>query len=88
MRYSKQKQTRKREMASKKGKNEHDIFLNSKRKKYNLGCNYKSSESKKTEGKSIYEKIQLDNRKCLHKRDVAKIKRIVEQKRAAQNRKK
>ena len=28
-------------------KNEHDISLNSKRKKYNLGHNYKSSERKK-----------------------------------------
>ena len=39
------------------------------------------------ECKNTFEKIQLDNKRNLCKQDVAKTKRIVDQKRAAQKRK-
>ena len=67
-----------------KRKNEDRISLNSNGKKYNIGHNWKSSQSqklqdkspydgsKKSQDKSPYDSMQIASKKCLHKRDVAK----------------
>ena len=71
----------------KREKNEDRKCLNSNGKKYILGHNLKSSQSqksqdksaydssKKSQDKSAYDSMQIDSKKCLRKRDVAKKKK-------------
>ena len=50
-----------------KRKNEHEIYLTSKRKKYNVQHNFDCSQSKKPQARSTYDNTQIDINKCLDK---------------------
>ena len=71
----KEEENKKWKRCSEKRINEDKICLTSKRKKYNLGHNCKSSQSQKSQDKinTIPDKY---SKKCLHKRDISRRKKI------------
>ena len=83
----KKKKIENRKRYTEKRKNENKICLTGKRKKYNIEHNCKSSWSKKSQNKSTYDSTQINSNKCLHKRDIAKKKKIENQKRYTEKRK-
>ena len=56
-----------RKRCAEKRKTEDKICVTSKRKKYNLGHNYKYSQIQKPQDKSSYDSARADSKKCLHK---------------------
>ena len=66
-------------------KNEDKISLTNKGKKHNLQPNCKSSQIEKSQDKITNSNTQIDNNKCLQKKDIVKKKKT--QKRCAEKRK-
>ena len=84
---TKRNKLEKQKKYAEKRKNDHEMCHTSKRKTYNVAQSCKSTQTEKSQEKITYHNTQINNNKCLCKRDITKRNKVEKRKRYAEKRK-